>query len=411
MPPLRSDHFSIEEMIELWNKGKILINQEYQRSEVWKPFQKRDLIDSIMKGFFIGILVIWKNKEGKLEILDGQQRIKTIINFVNDKGTNGEGKKFSELSTTEKSEIKGYSIYYVELKSALDEEEVADIFTRLQEGTPLNTPEKVNAFRGEFRNSFMEIFKNNDIFFQKVPNYRFRARFLAAQFLLLELESNYDRTRFPGMRYIDFKRVNEKYKKRVPHRVLKLCNGYIKFLGMFLHDQISAISYRDWVSFYLLASYLHKKQANKEGLGIYFKKFAMEFLRNLTSFSIYDKSPPRGMPLPLYKKYMDYKQSGRKATLPDSIEKRFKIILGEYKRIFPSIRYKDTNRLFNEEQKIRIYFKQRGLCPICGKSLNFNRAQCHHRKEFSKGGQTKIGNAQMVHPSCHEKLHKQMNKR
>jgi len=356
VPDIEFDHFSIKELKERWDKGQILINTEYQRSEIWKPYQRRDLIESIMKGFSIGVLVVWKNRDGKFEILDGQQRIKTIIRFLNDEFKNNENKKFSELTTTEQSEIEGYSIYYLRLKSDLSEEQISDIFTRLQEGTPLNIAEKVNAFRGKFRESFMEAFTKNTRFFGKVKNYRFRARFLAAQFLLLELETNFDKMIFPNMKYLDFKKVNEKYKEKIPKKKLRMYNTYINFLGTFLYNEIRAISYRDWISLYLLASYLHKKQAKTEGLGIYFRKFALEFLKNLTSFSIYDTSPPEGMDPKLFKKYMKYKQFGRRATLSDSIEKRFRIILSEYKRIFPSIKYKDKIRLFNEEQKIKINF-------------------------------------------------------
>jgi len=410
MPNIDFKHFSIKEVKELWKNEKIFINKEYQRSIIWKPRQRKDLIESIMKGYAMGVLVIWKNREEKFEILDGQQRIRTVTDFLDDKFKNNDNKKFSELTITEQSEIEGYSIYYLQLKSDLTEEQISDTFTRLQEGTPLNTAEKVNAFRGKFRESFIEAFFKNTIFFEKVRNYRFRARFLAAQLLLLELETNFDKKLFPNMSYMDFKRANEKHKKEIPKKKLKMYNTYINFLGTFLYNEIRAISYRDWISLYLLTSYLHKKQANKEGLGIYFRKFALEFLKNLTSFTIYDASPPSGMDPKLFKKYMEYKQFGRKATLPDSIEKRFKTILSEYKRIFPTIKYKDKIRLFNEEQKIKVYFKQKCLCAFCGKSLKFEKAECHHKYEHSKGGPTKIYNLQLVHPKCHKKIHKMKKK-
>jgi len=405
VPHLEFEHFSIKEMKDLWDKGKILINEEYQRSFIWKPYQRRDLIESIMKGFSMGVLVIWENKKGQFEILDGQQRIKTIIRYLDGEFKNNEKKEFDDLTITEQSEIEGYSVYYLKLQSALKEEEISDIFTRLQEGTPLNTPEKVNAFRGKFRESFMDAFFKNTKFFERVKNYRFRARFLAAQFLLLELETDYDRKLFPSMGYLDFKNTNEKYKKEIPSKKLTMYNTYINFLGTFLYNEIRAISYRDWISLYLLASYLHKKQANKEGLGVYFREFALEFLKNLTSFSIYDTSPPRGMDQKMFRKFMNYKQFGRKATLSDSIEKRFNIILSEYKRFHP-FKYKDTIRLFNEEQKIRVYFKQRGLCAFCKKPLSFQEAESHHKFDYSKGGRTKMQNAQMVHHTCHIEIHK-----
>ena len=213
-PELDFGHFSVRAMKHLWDKGKILINEEYQRSFIWKPYQRKDLIESIMKGFSIGVLVVWKNKQDQFEILDGQQRIRTIIGYLKGGFKNNNDKKFDALTITEQSEIEGYSVYYIELKTALKEEQISDIFTRLQEGTPLNTAEKVNAFRGKFRESFIEAFSKNTRFFGKVRNRRFRARFLAAQFLLLELETNFDKKIFPNMSYLDFKKAKEKYLKK-----------------------------------------------------------------------------------------------------------------------------------------------------------------------------------------------------
>ncbi|XOB42229.1 MAG: DUF262 domain-containing protein [Candidatus Nealsonbacteria bacterium] len=253
VPQIDFKFFSIKKIKNLWDEEKILINKEYQRSEIWKSYQKKELIDSIMKGFSMGVLVMWKNRENKLELLDGQQRIKTIIRFLNDEFKNNENKKFSELTITERSEIEAYRIYCLELKSYLKEEEVSDVFIRLQEGTPLNIAEKVNAFRGEFKESFIKAFLKNKIFFEKLKNYRFRARFLAAQFLILELTADFEKKVFPNMRYIDFKKISEKYKnkKEIPVRKVTRYNNYINFLGTFLQDEIRAISYRDWIALYI----------------------------------------------------------------------------------------------------------------------------------------------------------------
>ena len=406
IPDIGFGHISIKALKEKWDKNQILINEEYQRSEMWKPYQKRDLIDSIVKGFSIGTLVVWKNRENKLEILDGQQRIKTILRFLDNEFRSNFNKKYSELSTTVQSEIEGYSIYYLRLKSDLGEDQVSDIFTRLQEGTPLNVAEKVNAFRGKFRKTFIKSFFDNNTFFGRMRNFRFRARFLAAQFLLLELETNFEKKIFPGMSHLNFKRINAKYKPQIPSKKINFYNNNIKFLGTFLYNEVRAIPFRDWITFYLLASFLRKKQANQIGLGIYFHEFVLEFMKNLTSFSIYESTPPKGMSKKLFKKYLAYKQFGRKATVADSIEKRFKIVSSEYKKMFPKIKYKDTIKLFNDEQKVIVYFKQNGLCAICENPLDFSKSEAHHKYERGRGGPTKIYNAQIVHHKCHVKFHK-----
>jgi len=353
----------------------------------------------------MGVLVVWRNKEEQLEILDGQQRVRTIISYLQGKFRNSQGKKFDELNKTEQSEILGYSVCYIELLSSLKDEQISDIFTRLQEGTPLNTPEKVNALRGTFRKNFMSLFETNQKFFNRTKNYRFRARFLAAQFLLLELQTDFDNRVFPEMRYVDFKNANEQYKNSIPKEPIGVCHKNIDFLGTFLFNEIRAISFRDWISLYLLVSYLHRKKTIKDGFGPNFRKFTLHFMKKLTSFSIYDTSPPKGMHAKAFRRYMRYKQFGRQATKADSIKRRLEIVLSEFKAFYP-MQPKDPIRLFNEEEKIRAYFKQDGLCSHCHQPLDFNKAECHHKMEHSKGGSTKIQNAQMVHHECHQEIHK-----
>lgn len=410
-PPIDFKHLAVKAIKNKWDKGELFVNEEYQRSEVWKPAQAGALIDSIEKGFSIGVLVIHMNKDRRLEILDGQQRIRSMVKFLDNDLRDEQGKKFGELSETRQAEIEGYSVNYLYLKSELTEEEISDIFVRLQEGLPLNIAEKVNAFHGRFRKAFMDnFFDNNARFFGKLKNHRFRARLIAAEFLLLELESNFDKKSFPDVKYGDFKRANEKYKPKIPERKLQEYRATTEFLGTYLHDQIGAISPRDIISFYLLASYLRKKQAKtKLYNGVYFKQFVVEFMKNLTSFSIYDTSSPKDMDSKLFTKYMTYKQFGRRADTSESVKRRFNIVLSEYKRIYPKVKFKDPVRLFNEEEKIKIYFKQDSLCAHCGKSLDFKRAECHHKKEHSVGGQTKISNGIMLHNVCHTAIHKAKN--
>ena len=66
--------------------GKLTIQPEYQRNYIYADGKKDvDVIDSILKGYPIGL--IYFNKVGKdnLEVLDGQQRITSIGRFLTHK--------------------------------------------------------------------------------------------------------------------------------------------------------------------------------------------------------------------------------------------------------------------------------------------------------------------------------------
>ena len=98
-------------------------------------YQKQELIESIMEHSPIGILVLWAKRKDQIEILDGQQRVTTIIAFLEDEFCTVSGKKFSELDDTEQVQFKAYDLFSLELEQSLSPDQISTVFIRLQEGT------------------------------------------------------------------------------------------------------------------------------------------------------------------------------------------------------------------------------------------------------------------------------------
>ena len=66
--------------------GKLTIQPEYQRNYIYAD-GKRDVavIESILKGYPLGLIYFNKVSDSKLEVLDGQQRITSFGRFVSEK--------------------------------------------------------------------------------------------------------------------------------------------------------------------------------------------------------------------------------------------------------------------------------------------------------------------------------------
>lgn len=67
-------------------KRQIDLNPKFQRGYIWKNEFKDELIVSILNNYPIGNIVFFNNKNNRniLEVVDGQQRLKTIINFLSE---------------------------------------------------------------------------------------------------------------------------------------------------------------------------------------------------------------------------------------------------------------------------------------------------------------------------------------
>lgn len=149
--------YSINDFVE-WDAGKQLeLNPRFQRRPVWTDKAKSFLIDTILRGkpipkVFIRQKINVTTKTSVREVVDGQQRLRTILSFIKDgfivsKRQNAEygGILFSQLPEDVQSQILSYEIS-VDLLINLPDSEILDIFSRLNSyAVVLNEQEKINA--------------------------------------------------------------------------------------------------------------------------------------------------------------------------------------------------------------------------------------------------------------------------
>jgi len=106
-------HQSIFKLTEIaeWPQNSFVELPKVQRGFVWRPYQIEDLWDSLLRKYPIGSFVFNKQKDGKLQLLDGQQRATAItLGFANKtfKGSEDHFKLFIDLELPEKDARKYY---------------------------------------------------------------------------------------------------------------------------------------------------------------------------------------------------------------------------------------------------------------------------------------------------------------
>jgi uncharacterized protein DUF262 len=147
-----------------WEKQRALeINTDFQRGSVWKPAARTMLIDTILRQYpipkvYLRTKVNVLTQKAVREIVDGQQRIRAILDFAEDKfaltkrAQEFKGLRYSGLTEEQKATFLTYPIAVDQLVNAGDEE-VLEVFARLNSYTvSLNGAEKRHAkFQGEFK--------------------------------------------------------------------------------------------------------------------------------------------------------------------------------------------------------------------------------------------------------------------
>jgi len=146
--------------------GKLTIQPEYQRNYIYAD-GKRDVavIDSILKGYPLGLIYFNKVEDNKFEVLDGQQRITSIGRFVTNKfaikDENGMEQYFSGIASDKQEKILNTKLLIYECEGT--ESEIKEWFKTINiAGVPLNNQELLNAiYSGPFVTLAKEEFSNS----------------------------------------------------------------------------------------------------------------------------------------------------------------------------------------------------------------------------------------------------------
>lgn len=149
--------------------GKLIIQPEYQRNYIYgDPKTKKDVavVDSLLRGYPLGLIYFVLNKDGMYEVLDGQQRITSFARFVNESWPfavmrNGKPRYFHSLAPDDQKKLidTKLTIYVCEGEPSEIEEwfEIINIA-----GVPLVKQELRNAsFHGPFVSMARAIFSNS----------------------------------------------------------------------------------------------------------------------------------------------------------------------------------------------------------------------------------------------------------
>jgi hypothetical protein len=146
--------------------GRLTIQPEYQRNYIYADGKKDvAVVDSLLRGYPLGLFYLNKNNETEMEVLDGQQRITSFGRFVTDKfaikDENGMEQYFSGLAKDKQEIILASELLIYECEGT--ESEIRQWYQTINiAGIPLNDQELLNAvYSGPFVTLGKEEFSNS----------------------------------------------------------------------------------------------------------------------------------------------------------------------------------------------------------------------------------------------------------
>jgi hypothetical protein len=145
--------------------GKLTIQPEYQRNYIYADGKKDvAVIESILKGYPLGLIYFNKVSDNRFEVLDGQQRITSFGRFVTNrfaiKDENSMEQYFGGLAKDKQEKILNTKLLIYECEGT--ESEIKEWFKTINiAGVPLNNQELLNAvYSGPFVTLAKEEFSN-----------------------------------------------------------------------------------------------------------------------------------------------------------------------------------------------------------------------------------------------------------
>jgi 5-methylcytosine-specific restriction endonuclease McrA len=395
-----------------WNKERSLeLAPPFQRKPVWSDRNRSFLIDTILKGLPVPEIYIQvkTDKDGntKYVVVDGQQRIRSILDFIEgefalmeEESPEFANKEFKDLSEGVRTDFWDYSIVTRELKTS-SEADIKSIFLRLNKYVvPLNSQELRNAtYNGHFITMVNQIVDIDEFWAEnKIVSPSQIKRMLDAEFV-----SELFIAMIHGIQAKEAKDIDGfylKYDKTFSdmQEWRKKFEATESKINDILNGEISKSRWHRQPDFYALFQAVYSLSQT-----YYFPEDRYENIRK----KLLDFSSEVDKYIPSTKKAADvlvsvYIENVERATANKFPRQKRCDIIREI--MIPFLIAKDSHRAFTEEERRIVWnLSKDKKCAICGRTIRFEDLNVDHKIPHSKGGKTEIANAQITHKSCNVK--------
>ncbi len=395
--------YNAQNLSDRINKGTLITNPDYQRDFIYNEEKQSKLIESILLQVPIPTVYLVKVKNNRQEVIDGQQRIRSIVNFYNNNFALKGLTVLKELNKLHYRDLPeeyanifdDFQLRYVSLVLG-SEEFKYDIFSRLNQGAVALNPQEIRncIYRGPFNTLLHELAKDQLVEGMfNFENKRMKYEELILRFFALKNSSDYGSSIDKASNnYMAKNRDLEENKKT---KLKNLFKTTLKMVKTVLGPEAFYGFNRD--------------------TGEIVKKFSPTVYDSIMlAFASFKQNAIISRADDIRSKIYDAKKN----------DERYKLACyaatGSRKNVFTRVKTIERiisgclteedygDRLFDPKLKQELFYKGY-ICKYCGNEiLSPDDAEIDHIKPYSMGGKTILENAQLLHAYCnHSKSNKE----
>lgn len=441
--------FTVDEVCKRWTQKQLQVNHEYQRAPRWTDRQKQLLIDSVLRGYALPSFFLHRKKRPfgdqtieELFIVDGQQRIQSLVDFKEgefsllDPAKNSRwfpkfiadaeipcewaNRTYEQLDVVQRSHLNSTRLRVVLIDA--EEDEVRDLFVRLQAGSPLRPQDKRDAFPGGMpnyikhlggyvergENQEVKVIGGHPIFRQFLkwssPATTHLSRELAAKIVMQLIRDGQGQplsgTNSLALDAFYHQHVNFREDSTEAKRIDSVFDEVFGSLSQYQGTFPTAM---EWVHLFVLFQRLQRGYTGSWKR--YLKRVLQKFKRELASAQ--DNTANRASD-PLWTEF-GMLRSGRGADGSTKFTHRQKFFDDWFKNELRPEEI-DPRRSFDIRTRDLLWDAQVGVCgyhdhDFCENTpLQRDEAEVHHILPHSQGGKTERSNAVLTHASCNQHI-------
>lgn len=179
---IRNENRTVHDVLRRIEKGTFVLNPDFQRDFIWPEDKQSKLIESMLMRIPLPVFYLGEDRQGRMIVVDGLQRLSTFQRFVNNKlklrlpsQPDLDGKLFENLSPKLQNRIEDCNLILYIIDAKVPERARLDIFERVNGGVPLTRQQMRNCLYMGPATQFLKNEASSDLF-RKATGYSLRTQ-------------------------------------------------------------------------------------------------------------------------------------------------------------------------------------------------------------------------------------------